>query len=51
MFEDKIRGTATEVLTYFNENPSKIKGEIVIVVSGKESSKKNKKFDDSEESE
>ncbi len=33
MFEETIRGTLTEIITYFTEKT--IKGEIVIVVSGK----------------
>lgn len=34
-FEQKIRGSAAEVLNYFQENPSKIKGEFVILVDKK----------------
>ncbi|MBM1105069.1 16S rRNA (cytidine(1402)-2'-O)-methyltransferase [Aurantibacter crassamenti] len=33
LYEETIRGTATEVLTHFTENPPK--GEIVIIVAGK----------------
>ncbi len=33
-FEDFIRGSLEEVLNYFVENPSKVKGEIVIVLEG-----------------
>ena len=33
MFEETVRGTLTEIITYFTEKT--IKGEIVIVVSGK----------------
>lgn len=32
MFEQVVRGNTEEVLTYFAQNPSKIKGEFVIVV-------------------
>ena len=35
MHEQMVRGSATEVLTYFNQNPDKIRGEIVIVIAGK----------------
>ena len=33
LFEETIRGTATEVLAYYTKKPAK--GEIVIVVEGK----------------
>jgi len=33
--EQMVRGSATEVLTYFDQNPDKIRGEIVIVIAGK----------------
>ena len=39
-FEDKIRGTLREVVDYFAENPSKVKGEIVIVLGGLPAKKK-----------
>ncbi len=42
-FEDKIRGSLKDVLEYFNANPSKIKGEIVIVLSGSEPVKRKNK--------
>lgn len=32
MFEEVVRGTVEEVLQYFKENPSKVKGEFVIIV-------------------
>jgi 16S rRNA (cytidine1402-2'-O)-methyltransferase len=32
MFEETVRGTAEEVLKYFQENPGKIKGEFTIIV-------------------
>lgn len=32
MFEEVVRGNVSEVLEYFTKNPSKIKGEFVIVV-------------------
>ena len=35
MHEQMVRGTATEVLTYFTAHPDKVRGEIVIVISGK----------------
>lgn len=35
MHEQMVRGSATEVLTYFDQNPDKIRGEIVIVIAGK----------------
>lgn len=35
MHEQMVRGSATEVLTYFDLNPDKIRGEIVIVIAGK----------------
>ena len=35
MHEQMVRGSAKEVLTYFNQNPDKIRGEIVIVIAGK----------------
>lgn len=31
MFEETVRGTIEEVLIYFQENPSKVKGEFVII--------------------
>ena len=33
--EQMVRGTATEVLTYFMAHPDKVRGEIVIVIAGK----------------
>ncbi len=35
MFEQVVRGTAMEVKTYFEENPGKVKGEFVLLISGK----------------
>lgn len=35
MHEQMVRGSATEVLAYFDQNPDKIRGEIVIVIAGK----------------
>ena len=35
MHEQMVRGSATEVLTNFDQNPDKIRGEIVIVIAGK----------------
>jgi 16S rRNA (cytidine1402-2'-O)-methyltransferase len=35
MHEQMVRGTSTEVLHYFVQNPDKIRGEIVIVIAGK----------------
>lgn len=35
MYEQKLRGTATEISHYFKEHPKKIKGEFVVVVNGK----------------
>jgi 16S rRNA (cytidine1402-2'-O)-methyltransferase len=35
MHEQMVRGNATEVLAYFDQNPDKIRGEIVIVIAGK----------------
>jgi 16S rRNA C1402 (ribose-2'-O) methylase RsmI len=32
MFEEVVRGTVSEVLEYFQENPGKVKGEFVIIV-------------------
>jgi len=32
MFEEIVRGTVSEVLEYFQQNPSKVKGEFVIIV-------------------
>jgi len=36
MFEENIRGTLAEVLKHYQENPNTIKGEIVLVIAGKE---------------
>jgi 16S rRNA (cytidine1402-2'-O)-methyltransferase len=36
LYEETIRGTVQEVLTHYNKNPNTVKGEIVIVVAGKE---------------
>lgn len=33
--EQMIRGTSTEALTYFQNHPDKVRGEIVIVIAGK----------------
>ena len=35
MHEQMVRGSASEVLLYFDQNPDKIRGEIVIVIAGK----------------
>jgi 16S rRNA (cytidine1402-2'-O)-methyltransferase len=35
MHEQMVRGTASEVHIYFDQNPDKIRGEIVIVIAGK----------------
>jgi 16S rRNA (cytidine1402-2'-O)-methyltransferase len=35
MHEQMVRGTASEVHIYFDHNPDKIRGEIVIVIAGK----------------
>jgi 16S rRNA (cytidine1402-2'-O)-methyltransferase len=32
MFEEIVRGTVSEVLEYFQENPGKVKGEFVIII-------------------
>jgi 16S rRNA (cytidine1402-2'-O)-methyltransferase len=50
-FEEKHRGTVKELFDFFNATPSKIKGEIVIVISGAEVIKKKKKYRDDEEGE
>jgi 16S rRNA (cytidine1402-2'-O)-methyltransferase len=36
MHEQMVRGTAAEVLAYFQAHPDKVRGEIVIVIAGKE---------------
>jgi 16S rRNA (cytidine1402-2'-O)-methyltransferase len=36
LYEETIRGTVQEVLNHYNKNPNTVKGEIVIVVAGKE---------------
>jgi 16S rRNA (cytidine1402-2'-O)-methyltransferase len=33
LFEQVVSGTATEVLAYFNNNPDKVRGEFVVIVS------------------
>lgn len=33
MFEEDVSGSAQDVLNYFNENPDKVRGEFVVVVS------------------
>jgi 16S rRNA (cytidine1402-2'-O)-methyltransferase len=35
MFEEVVRGSAEEVLEYFQKNPGKVKGEFVIIVNKK----------------
>jgi 16S rRNA (cytidine1402-2'-O)-methyltransferase len=50
-FEEKHRGTVKELFDFFNSTPSKVKGEIVIVISGAEVIKKKKKYRDDEEGE
>ncbi len=47
-FEEKHRGTVKELFGFFNSTPSKIKGEIVIVIAGLEPIKKKKKYQDEE---
>jgi 16S rRNA (cytidine1402-2'-O)-methyltransferase len=51
MFEEKARGTVEEVLKYYTTNPSKIKGEIVIILAGMEVMKKKKKYGNDDEAE
>lgn len=41
-FEDFIRGSLEELLNYFAENPSKIRGEIVIVLEGMDAKQKKR---------
>jgi 16S rRNA (cytidine1402-2'-O)-methyltransferase len=36
MYEENIRGTLAEIITHYTENEDTIKGEIVIVIGGKE---------------
>jgi 16S rRNA (cytidine1402-2'-O)-methyltransferase len=36
IFEENRRGTLAEILTHYQLNPNTIKGEIVIIVAGKE---------------
>jgi 16S rRNA (cytidine1402-2'-O)-methyltransferase len=36
IFEENRRGTVLEILTHYQQNPNTIKGEIVIIVAGKE---------------
>jgi 16S rRNA (cytidine1402-2'-O)-methyltransferase len=50
-FEEKHRGTVKELFDFFNSTPSKIKGEIVIVLAGLEPIKKKKKYNDEESGE
>jgi len=50
-FEEKHRGTVKELFDFFSATSSKIKGEIVIVISGAEVIKKKKKYRDDEEGE
>jgi 16S rRNA (cytidine1402-2'-O)-methyltransferase len=50
-FEEKHRGTVKELFDFFSATPLKIKGEIVIVISGAEVIKKKKKYRDDEEGE
>jgi 16S rRNA C1402 (ribose-2'-O) methylase RsmI len=33
IFEQVVQGTATEVKKYFDENPDKVRGEFVVIVS------------------
>ena len=35
MFEEIVRGTADEVVSYFKNNPDKVRGEFVVVVRGR----------------
>jgi 16S rRNA C1402 (ribose-2'-O) methylase RsmI len=35
MFEQIIRGSADEILEYFEENSDKVKGEFVVIVENK----------------
>ena len=50
-FEEKHRGSVKELFDFFNSTPSKIKGEIVIVIEGLEPIKKKKKYQDEENGE
>jgi 16S rRNA (cytidine1402-2'-O)-methyltransferase len=36
IFEENRRGTLLEILTHYQQHPNTIKGEIVIIVAGKE---------------
>jgi len=47
LFEENKRGTLQELTTYFTNNPPK--GEIVIVVAGKEKSEKKNKYADEQD--
>ncbi len=49
MFEEKTRGSIQEVFEYYKNNPSKVRGEIVIVLAGKEPEKKQKKYESESE--
>jgi len=42
MHEEAHRGTLASLVTFFQQHPEKIKGEIVIVVAGKEAAEKDK---------
>lgn len=42
MFEQKQRGSAAEVLAYFQANPDKVRGEIAIVIAGADAKPKKK---------
>lgn len=46
MFEEKKRGSIKEVLDYYTTNPSKVKGEIVIILAANEIEKKQKKYEE-----
>ena len=35
IFEEFVRGSIDEILTYFNENPSKVKGEFAVIIGKK----------------
>ena len=50
-FEEKHRGSVKELFEFFNTTPSKVKGEIVIVLAGLEPIKKKKKYQDEESGE
>jgi 16S rRNA (cytidine1402-2'-O)-methyltransferase len=42
LYEENIRGSLSEIITHYNENPDTIKGEIVIVIAGTAATSKQK---------